>query len=179
MNSVVVQHQPLRLLAGFSFFGDPFHSHAGWTEENEIGRLWQRLMTFGQIPESQEQALFLPKVGYELHIQNHETPKSGEFEVFVGLELLNPKTIDQIPVELCLKVLPATQYALFTLPGNTIHSEDQIVESWMKENNYELTHTVYIQRYDERFKGMDKLEESIIEILVPVHHAGPIHHDAD
>jgi hypothetical protein len=31
-----------RTLAGMSFFGDPFTSHAGWTEENEIGRLWQR-----------------------------------------------------------------------------------------------------------------------------------------
>ena len=30
------------ILVGFSFFGDPFALSAGWTEENEIGRLWQR-----------------------------------------------------------------------------------------------------------------------------------------
>ena len=34
------------LLVGLSFFGDPFKSSAGWTEENEIGRLWVRFMAF-------------------------------------------------------------------------------------------------------------------------------------
>ncbi|GEM_PF-3859724 len=31
------------ILVGFSFFGDPFAESSGWTEENEIGRLWNRL----------------------------------------------------------------------------------------------------------------------------------------
>ena len=34
------------LLLGLDFFGDPFQSSSGWTEENEIGRLWQRFMAF-------------------------------------------------------------------------------------------------------------------------------------
>ena len=33
-------------LVGFSFFGDPFRMSAGWTEENEIGRLWKRFMAY-------------------------------------------------------------------------------------------------------------------------------------
>ena len=34
------------VLLGFSFFGDPFEFSAGWTEENEIGQLWRRLMAY-------------------------------------------------------------------------------------------------------------------------------------
>jgi hypothetical protein len=37
------------ILVGFSFFGDPFATSAGWTEENEIGRVWQRLMAYLEI----------------------------------------------------------------------------------------------------------------------------------
>ena len=34
------------ILLGLSFFGDPFRISEGWTEENEIGRLWQRFITY-------------------------------------------------------------------------------------------------------------------------------------
>ena len=34
------------ILVGFNFFGDPFKLSGGWTEENEIGRLWQRFMAY-------------------------------------------------------------------------------------------------------------------------------------
>jgi len=34
------------ILLGFSFFGDPFKISGGWTEENEIGRLWKRFMAY-------------------------------------------------------------------------------------------------------------------------------------
>ena len=30
------------LLAGFSFYGNPFDTKDPWTEENEIGKVWQR-----------------------------------------------------------------------------------------------------------------------------------------
>ena len=34
------------ILFGFSFFGDPFNKHDCWTDDNEIGRLWKRFMTY-------------------------------------------------------------------------------------------------------------------------------------
>jgi len=34
------------VLAGFSFFGDPFAETGYWTEENEIGRLWNRFFRY-------------------------------------------------------------------------------------------------------------------------------------
>ncbi len=36
------------ILVGFSFFGDPFKFSGGWSEENEIGRLWKRFMAYLQ-----------------------------------------------------------------------------------------------------------------------------------
>ena len=34
------------MLVGMSFYGDPFETSAGWMEENQIGRLWQRFMAY-------------------------------------------------------------------------------------------------------------------------------------
>ena len=39
-------------LIGCSFYGDPFTGSAGWTEENEIGRLWNRFMNYVQNKDS-------------------------------------------------------------------------------------------------------------------------------
>ena len=43
MEPTMIEKRQMMLL-GFSFFGDPFKISGGWTEENEIGRLWKRFM---------------------------------------------------------------------------------------------------------------------------------------
>ncbi len=158
---VTLQSKPRMFLAGLSFFGDPFHSHAGWTEENEIGRLWQRLL--GCLPENH------PTVMYEVHVQNDETLLTGEFEVFVGYEIPTP---DNVPYAMCIKVLPETDYAIFTLQGTQIHQDEPIVDQWLHANGYKIAYPFYLQQYDQRFKGMDQLEESLIDFLVPVRRDG-------
>lgn len=79
----IESHQRLTI-AGLSFFGDPFHTNAGWTEENEIGRLWQRLFGYLTLPDCPYPR---PEVYYEVHLRSHATPMTGEFEVFVGFEV--------------------------------------------------------------------------------------------
>ena len=163
----VIQRYPRIILAGFSFFGDPFHSHAGWTETNEIGRLWQRLLQFlalpGKLPAH-------PSVTYEVHLMNHKTPQTGEFEVFVGFEISD---MNQVPVELCLKILPEADYAVFTLSGEQIHSDEPIVDSWLTTSGYRQAFSFSAQRYDQRFKGLDRLNESTLDVLVPIIRANP------
>lgn len=44
MDTKIVERK-LTILAGISFYGDPFSQSGGWTEENEIGRLWSRFMS--------------------------------------------------------------------------------------------------------------------------------------
>ena len=154
MTSPTIQHHPRMLLAGFSFFGDPFHSHAGWTEANEIGRLWKRLMASLSV---------YPDTLYEVHLEHPDTPQTGEYEVFVGYPV---DDIDAVPLAMCLKVLPASDYAQFTVRGDQIH--EPIIEAWLRGADYRIAHPILIQRYDERFKGLDRMAESLLDMLVPV-----------
>ena len=85
MEPKIVEHDEM-LLLGFSFFGDPFRSSAGWTEENEIGRLWQRFMAYLAEHRQRIKNVKPEEVAYEVHIQHEETPRTGEYEVFVGVE---------------------------------------------------------------------------------------------
>lgn len=163
MQLIGIQPQPQKLLAGFSFFGDPFHSHAGWTEDNEIGRLWKRLGHYLETTKGQADHDGM----YEVFIQNTETPITGEFEVFVGFEV---PSADEVSFELSLKVLPAATYVLFLLQGSHMQQDGAFFDDWLAENGYKQSYPLFIQRYDHRFKGLDKLDESALEFWAPVVH---------
>jgi predicted transcriptional regulator YdeE len=166
MEPRLVERGPITLL-GFGFFGDPFKISAGWTEENEIGRLWQRFMAY--LPENQPRIQHVSPgaVAYEVHIEHEETARTGEYEVFVGLEV---ERLEGVPVELTAKILPPATYAVFTLRGEQITSDwhTLIVAEWMLRTGYESAHPYGFQRYDERFKGLDQIEDSVLEAWVPV-----------
>jgi AraC family transcriptional regulator len=159
--------RPRLRLAGFSFYGDPFAFSDGWSMDNEIGRLWQRLMTFlaahdDHIPGmTDEQAMF------EVHIEHPETRSKGLFEVFVGVPV---DELDGLPVELVVKVLPPVRYAVFTLRGTIITSDwgKDIYQEWLPQSGYREAYPYNFQYYDERFKGMDRVAESVLDIYVPV-----------
>ena len=65
------------ILVGFSFFGDPFKFSGGWTEENEIGRLWVRFMAYWEQHGSEVRHLVDPDVMYEVHVEHPETAQTG------------------------------------------------------------------------------------------------------
>jgi predicted transcriptional regulator YdeE len=155
------------LLVGLSFFGDPFQSSAGWTEENEIGRLWVRFMAFLENQGARIQHIKEHEVSYEVHIEHAETQEKGEYEVFVGLEVAQ---LQDLPVELLVKVLPPTTYAIFTLAGEEITSDwhQMIHRDWLPELGYRIAYDYAIERYDPRFKGLDRIAESVLEVYIPV-----------
>ena len=154
-------------LAGFSFFGDPFRLSGGWTEENEIGRLWQRFMAYLEQHAGQLEGLFVQDIAYEVHIYHQETLQTGEFEVFVGMEV---QELDRIPIEFSVKILPPTTYAVFTLVGEQITADwsQLIFQGWLPQSGYQPVGDYGIQRYDERYKGVDRTAESVLEFYVPV-----------
>ena len=162
----IIERPRLRL-AGFSFYGDPFAFSDGWSMDNEIGRLWQRLMTFlaahdDHIPGmTDEQAMF------EVHIEHPETRSKGLFEVFVGVPV---EELKDLPVELVVKILPPVRYAVFTLRGETITSDwgHEIYQVWLPQSSYREAYPYSFQYYDERFKGLDRVDESVLDIYVPV-----------
>ncbi len=169
MEPVIVEMDALRLV-GFSFFGDPFKLSGGWTEENEIGRLWSRFLAYWGPHRSQVAHVKNEKVMFELQVYHAETPQTGEFEVLAGVEV---ERLEALPVELSAKIIPAGTYAVFTIAGEQIASDwpKLIYGAWMSRLKYEVDHTFSLLRYDERFKGMQQLDESAVDVYIPVRRA--------
>jgi len=159
--------KPQIMLVGLSFFGNPFAVSGGWTEENEIGRLWNRFMAYLTQHRDRIKHVLSDTVMYEVHIEHPETRLSGEFEVFTGLEV---ERLEDVPVELSVKILPPVTYAVFTLQGQQIVSdwEKTIVSEWMSRSGYRNPYGYGFQLYDERFKGVQNIDESILDVYVPV-----------
>jgi AraC family transcriptional regulator len=155
------------ILLGFSFFGDPFSLKGEWTEENEIGRLWQRFMAYMGKHRHRLQYLADETAGYEVHIEHEETALKGHYEVFVGMEV---KKLVDVPVEMLVKILPPTTYAIFTLKGEQINTDwtRKIYEGWLPGSGYRAAYGYNFQFYDQRFKGLDNLAESELDVYVPI-----------
>ena len=165
MEPRIIQEDEI-VLVGLDFFGDPFEVSAEWTEENEIGRLWNRFMDFYSKNRQSIQHVADTAGMYEVHVTHDETHQKGNLEVFVGMRV---SKLEQTPVELLVKVLPPATYAVFTLRGK------EIVGDWPWELNDLLPRAGYQRaapyaylRYDERFKGMDQLEGAELDVFVPV-----------
>ena len=167
MNPKIIKKEAM-MLAGFSFFGNPFEESDPWSQANEIGKLWQRFMAFMQQQASDLNGIVSQnEVFYEVHISHPETEVKSEYEVFIGLAV---DQIIEVPVELLIKVLPATQYAVFTLEGEQINSDwhYMIYQQWMPQSGYSVSYKYSYQAYDDRFKGMDNLADSVLDVYIPI-----------
>ena len=154
-------------LAGMSFYGDPFDTHSGWDEDNQIGLLWKRLFAYlGK--EGSLKDLLQSKNWYEVHVYSEWTQTKGLFEVFVGVECEHERIAD-LPPQLLVKNLPETKYAVFTFQGEEISADwEKLLGDWMVSAEFESGGTYNFQFYDERFKGLDKLEESELDVYIPI-----------
>lgn len=167
MEPTRIIERPRLWLAGFSFYGDPFAFSDGWSMDNEIGRLWQRFMAFFAAHDEYIPGMTEEQAMFEVHIEHPETRSKGLFEVFVGVPV---EDLDGLPVELVVKALPPVRYAVFTLRGETITSDwgKDIYQEWLPQSDYREAYPYSFQYYDARFKGMDRVEESVLDIYVPV-----------
>ena len=153
-------------LAGYSFYGDPFAASGAWTEENEIGRLWKRFMDFFEKRSAEIPPSAVPGIGYELHIWDRDVMESGQYEVFVGMKV---DKLADIPIDLSVKVVPEAKFAVFTLSGDLITKDlSATMSQWLEAEGLRQTGNFVYNLYDERYKGMDNLAESEIEVYVPV-----------
>ncbi len=153
-------------LVGFSFFGDPFAESGGWTEENEIGRLWNRFTIYLTDHRDRIKHIKDDACAYEVHVESEETASKGHREIFVGVEV---ERLEDIPVEMLVKILPPAQYAVFTLNGEQITSDwSRMIWEWMSGAGYESAYEYGFQLCDQRFKGLDNLEGSELDVYVPV-----------
>lgn len=167
----VIKEEKKYVLIGMNFFGDPFTHATIWSEDNAIGQLWKRFGSWMHSDLHTLDNMVGSNVAYELHLGSEQMYDTGEYEVFTGVEVAS---LDMIPLECVGKVLPATEYAEFTLIGEEIVSDWSrwIYEGWMPHSGYQASADYSIQVYDETFKGMDNLEGAQIKVLVPVKKAG-------
>ncbi len=141
--------------------------------EDQVGNLWERLADFCRESwGSIEPHVVNPELSYEVHIWNEdELEEKGELNVFVGMEV---NSLDDIPLELVGKVLPAGGYAVGTVRGEDIkHWETDILHEWLPESDYMMSmfngKLFHAQCYhEEKFKGVDNLEESELQVFIPV-----------
>jgi predicted transcriptional regulator YdeE len=165
------------ILIGLSFFGDPFAESAGWTEENEIGRLWNRFMAYLAEQGDGIQGIKEEDVAYEVHIESADTAAKGYREVFVGVEV---DRLADVPVELLVKVLPAATYAVFTLKGEQISADwSMSMGEWMRRSPYEPVGNFGFQLYDQRFRGVDDLAASELDVFVPIKRTADVSPERD
>jgi AraC family transcriptional regulator len=149
-------------LVGMVFYGDPFKDAGGWSEENEIGKLWSRFVAKEELVRN-----VTGHGGYEVHIEPEGRKDTSEYCVFVGVKV---GEVENQPLEMFTKVLPAGTYAVFTMKGEEITSDwsKAIYYEWMPESGYVERAKYLIEFYDEkRFKGMDN-PDSELDIYVPV-----------
>ena len=158
-------------LAGMSFYGDPFDTHGCWDEDNQIGQLWKRFMAFLGKNQETIQSIARTNRWYELHLYDEQTSQRGLFEVFVGIEAVFTEIdlLSKMPVELQIKILPLTRYAVFTFSGVDITGDtEKTIQEWLSQTGYSNGFVYSFQLYDERFKGMDRLDESTLDVYVPI-----------
>lgn len=146
------------LLAGMSFFGNPFAVAGAWDADNEIGSLWRR---YGARASSMPRSPGTARA-FELHIRHADSARTGAYEVFVGHEVDDWRAV---PTECCMKLLPRGRYLVVTASGRDLGSgaEEAIADYAAGELGARLDPAFHAVVYDARFKGMDRLDESLFE----------------
>jgi AraC family transcriptional regulator len=153
-------------LSGMVYYGNPVHTHEGWTAGNEVGRLWSRFMKLcSENMEILNDLSIEPGVAYEAHIA-YAGELDQEYHIFVGIETREPVGY---PIELFYKIMPATKYAVFTAKGpNMADQIESIYTQWLPASKYVESYPMLIQKYDQkRFKSLND-PESEIDFMVPV-----------
>jgi AraC family transcriptional regulator len=153
-------------LLGCVYYGDPFHSYAEGSTENEIGRLWTR---FGRIYSIHlsvlNQVRIEENVAWEAHIQTEEYDETKEYTVFVGIEVREPPAR---PIALFYKTFPKTRYAIFTIKSEEfITSLEYIYNIWLPHSTYQESHSYMLWRYDEQSTDFTD-PHSILQAFIPI-----------
>jgi AraC family transcriptional regulator len=166
MEVSILEEKSFRLL-GCVFYGDPFHSAEEWSIENEVGKLWQR---FGAL--TYKYNLLMNKISldtniaWELHLEPEEFKETKNYYLMVAMEI---SSIDEIPLEMFINILPKTTYAVFTSTmANKFETGGYVYKEWMPRNGYEQGYPYVLQMYDRRrYKGLDD-PKSEIDWYIPI-----------
>lgn len=170
MESEIIDRKEFKLI-GMDYYGTL--KSAGREGENAVADLWQRFTDFCEAKwELIDEYVANPKLSYEMHIWNEEEYQdTGNFHAFVGVEV---NDVEYLPLELVIKKIPGGKFGKFTFRGGEIGDwERMIYDQWMPDSDYGVEtfegYSLDIQCYhEEEFKGVDRLEDSKMEVYVPL-----------
>lgn len=162
-------------VAGMSYYGDPFGKASAWDDENEIGSLWKRFMAaLTANPESIPLRADRSERWYEIHLMGPEMLRTGRYEIFTGVEVLSQEALSGLPPLFSVKYFPPSDYAVLTLRGSEIKDdwESKLYSELIPGLRRAADTSICIELYDTRFKGMDRISESELEVWTPLLPAG-------
>jgi predicted transcriptional regulator YdeE len=149
MDPEIVERSEM-LMAGVIYYGKA-------VAEIDIHGLWQ-------VYDKSEPAIpnRIDGTWYELHVGKEQG--NGVYSVFVGVAV---SELGELPVEVCLKVIPAGKYAHFEhfMKDGGFGEAFAGVESWVKESGTK-TADFGLQLYDSDFDPSN--ENSILHIYIPL-----------
>jgi AraC family transcriptional regulator len=158
MEPKIVKREAIRMI-GIMYYGD----NKNW----EIPKIWEEFMPLmKKIPNC------LPvQEAFGLCFYTESFSKNG---LFYYLAALPVSSLEEIPMELVGKTLPASEYAVFThkgpLAGKTKNIKDTYAYAygtWLPNSPYMNPFAFDFEYYDERYKGNDN-PESEIDVYIPI-----------
>ncbi|MBS3817694.1 MAG: GyrI-like domain-containing protein [Candidatus Thermoplasmatota archaeon] len=160
-----------KYLVGLEYYGSIFGEKD--PIEKRIEDLWGRFSEFCKNKwEKIEEDIVNPELSYEVQIwEKEQLEEEGNMYVFVGME---SEELQNFPIELSGKILPADKYANFTLEGKEIQTwEEDILQDWFPQSDYWMKsfdrYQFHVQCFhEERYKGVENIEDSELEVLIPV-----------
>lgn len=141
-------------LVGMIYYGD----NKKW----EIPQLWGRFQP--KVPQVKNRTN--PKIYYGLCFYEDDFNESGNFYYLAAVEV---ERLEDIPMGMVGKTLPANRYASFTHRGGVEKirlTYEYIYGTWLSKSHYLNTSGYDFEFYDDRFKEDD--DSSELEIMIPI-----------
>ncbi len=143
------------LLVGFADYGAFF-------ETGEIPMIWDRFVKVMQeVPNR-----INPSTSYGVEFYTEECLAMQKWNYMAAVEV---STLEDIPITMVGKVIPARLYAVFTHKGRLdgiSHTFRAIYDEWLPTSDYQPDGSFDFEFYGERFRG--DTAESEVDIYLPV-----------
>jgi AraC family transcriptional regulator len=158
MEPKIIKRDALKLI-GMMYYGD----NKNW----EIPKIWESFMPLmKKIPN------VLPvQEAYGLCFYAESFSKTGNFYYMAAVPV---SSLDEIPMELVGKTLPAAEYAVFTHRGSVVGNSNSVKDTyayaygtWLPKSPYANPHAYDFEFYDQRYKG-NADPDSEIDIYIPI-----------
>ena len=158
MEPRIVKKDAIKMI-GLMYYGD----NKNW----EIPKIWEEFTPLiKNIPN-----ILQVNEAYGLCFYTESTSKTG---LFYYLAARPVTSLEEIPIPLVGKTLPASEYAVFTHKGPLLGKTNNIKDTymyvygtWLQNSPYVNPYSYDFEFYDERFTGSDN-PESEIDICIPI-----------